>query len=166
MDYPYDSPDFEPSFAALLAAIRTRNPTPKPREENLSLAQELRAAPLAAWVHSLATHLWNDDLGKFETTIEKLDDSYDEAHAALGELGLTDVEAVILGMDGGGEEMLILAAEDSDTGYGVYRFAIDGMAYANGKEAIRLGTIAEMVNTLAKDYEVSDDLKAAAAAAG
>ncbi|MGE0324518.1 MAG: hypothetical protein AB7S68_19525, partial [Polyangiaceae bacterium] len=109
---------------------------------------------------------WNDDLGKFETTIEKLDDSYDEAHAALGELGLTDVEAVILGMDGGGEEMLILAAEDSDTGYGVYRFAIDGMAYANGKEAIRLGTIAEMVNTLAKDYEVSDDLKAAAAAAG
>ncbi len=164
MEYPYDTADLEPSLATLLAAIRGCAPTPKPQEHLLSLAAELTSAPLAAFVHSTASHLWMDDLGKFETSVEVLDDSYDEAREALAGFDLGEAEGVIIGMDGGGSEMLILIADDSDAGYGVFRFAIDGMPYENGKEIIRLGTIAEMVNALAKDDDVSDDLKRAAAA--
>lgn len=164
MEYPYDTPTLETSLAALLGAMRARKPTPKPNTTMTDLAAELSSAPLAAFVHSMATHIWLDDLGKFETTIEALDDSYDEAREALGEVGLGDAEGVIIGMDGGGEEMLILVAEDSDAGYAVYRFAIDGMAYDNGKTLKRLGTIAEMATEFAKEGEITTDLSAAAGA--
>ncbi|MCA9632403.1 MAG: hypothetical protein KC766_32340 [Myxococcales bacterium] len=102
-----------------------------------------------------------DDLGKFETTAEFADDSYDDIRGSLTETGLGDHAALFIGSDGGGSESLLMVDESSAAGYGIYRFANDGMPYSNGKDLIRVGLVGDLLRELAEARDgLSDDLQA------
>ena len=135
----------------------------------VTLAEGLSSPPLAAFAQALGTHLWNDDFGRFETEAENLEENgyYDEMVEHLDSLGHADAEAICIGNTGGGEEALLMVADETrDGGYVIYRFAYDGSPYENGKPIVALGLVVDLVRALQREGDVSDDLKAVVAEAG
>ncbi|MCB9589247.1 MAG: hypothetical protein H6718_27785 [Polyangiaceae bacterium] len=161
MDNPYVEGELEPGLKALLEKIQATKLAPVPNEEMMEIADGLGPGPLAAFAYALGSHLWMDDLGTYETTAELADESYDDIRGSLSDAGLGDHAALFIGSDGGGEESLLMVDEATPAGYGIYRFANDGMRYANGKDLIRVGLIGDLLRELTSAEDgLSDDLQA------
>lgn len=163
-----DEKNLEPALAALLARM-SRRPVPSPNPEMLSLAEGLSSAPLSAFARALGSYLWTPDFGRFEMDAESVEENgfYDEIVESLEPLGKGGAEGICIGTTGGGDETLLMVADDTHpAGYIIYKFAYDGVPYDNGQSLEAIGQLEHLLHAVEAEGTLDPEWAAVLADAG
>lgn len=158
---PYASDTLEASLKQTLLVLQERGPAPSPSEEILEAAKNV-SPPLAAFAYAVGAFLPGPDFGPFELEAElaEVDEWQDEPQAE----GLNPNDCLMVGTTGGGDQILFMAGEESEAGYALFLFAMDGEPYPASDSALwKVGTFAQLFEYLSRDDRELDHRLAALA---